>query len=69
MESKPEYILLDDLPPGHELRTQPLLDAECRTLTGNQWREITNDWRISVVSFEQLGPAWTRTSEFRVRKK
>lgn len=61
-------VLLSDLPRGHELRTCPLgeVGAECRNKHGKEWRNVAR-WRIAANTYDDLGPSWTDTSEFRVR--
>lgn len=61
-------VLLSELPRGHDLRTRPLgeVGAECRNKQGKEWRNVAR-WRIAANSYDDLGPSWTDTSEFRVR--
>lgn len=70
VEGPPEaaVVLLAELPRGHDLRTCPLgdVDAECRNKLGKEWRNVAR-WRIAANSYDDLGPSWTDTSEFRVR--
>lgn len=60
-------VRLADLPRGHELRTRPLgeVGAECRNKLSKDWREMKR-WAIARCSYDELGEAWTETSEFRV---
>jgi len=60
------FQLLHELPVGHDLRRLPLLGAQCRNLRGGVWREIARSWGIASASYDQLGEAWTTTTEFRV---
>ena len=68
--SPPEaaVVLLSELPRGHDLRARPLgeVGAECRNKLGKEWRNVAR-WRIAANSYDDLGPSWTDTSEFRVR--
>jgi len=66
-------VLLHTLPADHPLRTAPLgkLDAQCRcvpTMLPDQkpgaWRDVKT-WYIGRCTYNQLGPSWTETSEFR----
>jgi hypothetical protein len=70
VKDQPEaaVVLLAELPRGHDLRTCPLgeVGAECRNKQGKEWRNVTR-WRIAANSYDDLGPSWTDTSEFRVR--
>lgn len=61
-------LLLSELPRGHDLRTCPLgqVGAECRNRQSKEWRNVAR-WRIAANSYDELGPSWTDTSEFRVR--
>jgi hypothetical protein len=61
-------VLLSELPRGHDLRACPLgeVGAECRNKLGKEWRNVAR-WRIAANSYDDLGPSWTDTSEFRVR--
>ena len=61
------WVLLAELPPGHTLRTRTLgaANAECRNKLSKEWRQIAR-WRIATCCYDDLGPAWTDTSEFRV---
>lgn len=69
-KSPPEaaVVLLSELPRGHDLRARPLgeVGAECRNKLGKEWRNVAR-WRIAANSYDDLGPSWTDTSEFRVR--
>jgi len=60
------WVLLAELPPGHTLRTRSLgaANAECRNKLSKEWRKIAR-WRIATCCYDDLGPAWTDTSEFR----
>lgn len=58
-------VLLHTLPQGHPLRSAPLLGAQCRNLLCKEWRDIGPSWAIAKASFDQLGEAWTCTTEFR----
>ena len=60
------FQLLHELPAGHELRRLPLLGAQCRNLRSGVWREIARSWGIASATYDQLGEAWTTTTEFRV---
>ncbi len=60
------FQLLHELPAGHELRRRPLLGAQCRNLRSGVWREIARSWGIASATYDQLGEAWTSTTEFRV---
>lgn len=62
------YWLLHELARDHPLRRQPLgmLAAQCRNRHSKEWREVAR-WRIASCAFDDLGEAWTTTSEFRVR--
>lgn len=64
----PLLALLTDFPRGHDLRARPLGDvnAECRNKRSKDWRNVAR-WRISTTSYDDLGPSWAETSEFRVR--
>lgn len=70
VKGRPEaaVVLLSELPQGHELRTCPLgeVGAECRNKQGKEWRNVAR-WRIAANSYDDLGPSWTDTTEFRVR--
>jgi hypothetical protein len=70
VEGSPEaaVLLLAELPRGHDLRACPLreVSAECRNKLGKEWRNVER-WRIAANSYDDLGPSWTDTSEFRVR--
>jgi hypothetical protein len=61
------WVLLAELPPGHALRIRTLgaANAECRNKLGKEWRKIAR-WCIAAHCYDELGPAWTETSEFRV---
>lgn len=63
---EPTVLLLAELPRGHELRAQPLGDigAECRNKLSKEWRKVAR-WRIVACAYDELGPSWTDTSEFR----
>lgn len=61
----PQYLLLHTLPQGHDLRRAKLLGAQCRNLHSKEWRLISKNWGIAESCFDQLGDAWTHTTEFR----
>ena len=60
------WVLLAELPPGHTLRTRSLgaANAECRNKLSKDWRKIAR-WCIAAFCYDDLGSAWTDTSEFR----
>ena len=62
------FWLLHELARDHPLRRQPLgmLAAQCRNRHSKEWRDVAR-WRIASCAFDDLGEAWTTTSEFRVR--
>lgn len=62
------HWLLHELPIGHPLRGQPLgpMAAQCRNLHSKEWRDLAR-WHIARCAYDDLGEAWTATSEFRVR--
>src|SRR5947208_13294046 len=64
------FVVLGTLPRGHALRTAPLgpLGVECRNLLCKEWRCVAR-WAIASAAYDDLGEAWTRTSEFRVRTR
>jgi len=59
-------ILLHELPRGHELRTRPLVNAQCRNKHSKTWRDITPTWGIAKACYDDLSEAWTDGTEFRV---
>ena len=63
--------LLHELARDHPLRRQPLgmLAPQYRNRHSKEWRDVAR-WRIAscaCCAFDDLGEAWTTTSEFRVR--
>jgi hypothetical protein len=66
---EPTFVLLADLPRSHPLRTKPLgeVGAECRNKLSKEWRPVAR-WRIATCSYDDLGPSWLDTSEFRARR-
>jgi hypothetical protein len=60
------WVLLAQLPRGHDLRTRPLgaVNAECRNKLSENWRKVGR-WCIGAHCYDDLGSAWTDTSEFR----
>lgn len=61
------FVLLSELPRGDPLRSLPLgeLAAECRSKRGKEWKAVAR-WRIATCPYDELGPSWTETSDFRV---
>lgn len=59
---------MHELPRGHFVRRLPLgeLRAECRNKASTLWRPVYRpQWAIAKVCYDELGEAWTSTSEFR----
>lgn len=59
-------VLLHTLPPEHALRRRELraIGAECRNLKSKVWRPVEK-WAIGHITYNDLGPTWTDTNEFR----
>lgn len=62
--------ILAALPPGHPLRSAPLLaiGAQSRWLgspPGKGWKPVLPNWRIAQLTFNDLGQAWTAHTEWR----
>jgi hypothetical protein len=66
---EPAWVLLAELPPGDALRTRTLgaANAECRNKLSKEWKNVAR-WVIGAYCYDELGAAWTDTSEFRVPK-
>lgn len=62
-------IYLKDLPEAHQLRNQPLgeIKAEIRNIWQTKWRSVKS-WRIATNTFNQLGPVWIETAQWRVQE-
>jgi hypothetical protein len=60
--------MLADLPVDHHLRTTALsaIGAEVGTRGMTNWRKIGPHWGIGKSTYNDLGPSWTETSQFRV---
>ena len=58
-------MLLHELDKCHELRNKPLGGMECRNKQQKEWREVKPNWAIASVTYNDLGDAWTDTTEFR----
>lgn len=60
---------LATLPREHPLRNTALADigAEYRSRSGvGGWKCVTHHYAIARKTFNELGPAWTETSEWRI---
>lgn len=64
-EPTERFQLLHELPAGHDLRRLQLLGAQCRNLRSSVWRDIGKSWGIASATYDELGEAWTSTTEFR----
>lgn len=65
-QAAPQHVLLHTLPPGHPLRSAPLLGAQCRNVHSKEWRNIGPSWGIASASYDQVADAWAGATEFRV---
>lgn len=60
---------LATLPREHPLRNTALADigAEYRSRAGvGGWKTVTPHYAIARKTYNELGPAWTETSEWRI---
>lgn len=59
------WVLLAESPPQAAERNMKLkdLDAKCRNKLQKDWRPVAK-WAIGNCTYNQLGDAWTDTSEF-----
>lgn len=63
-------IRIDTLPEDHPARNVPLLSIEAGfrwigAAEGKGWHKVKPSWKIAGVTFNQLAPAWTRSSQWR----
>ncbi len=63
-------MILGQLPKDHPLRNRPLseIGARCKNLHTKTWRDC-REWKIGAVTYNDLGTAWTETSEFHANEQ
>lgn len=63
-------INLRDLEKNHPLRNSPLsaIGAQNRWVGGGSWKTVLPHWVISQNTYNDLGPAWTDYTDWRVVK-
>ena len=44
----------------------PTAGAQCRNVHSKEWRDIGPSWGIARTTYNDLSPAWTSSTEFRV---
>jgi hypothetical protein len=61
---KRRQTLLSSLPHNHTLRNKPLSGAFYNMNGGKALFEVKDTFKIAKVSYNDLGEAWTKYSEF-----
>lgn len=58
-------MLLHELPKGHDLRMTPLKGFLVRNRQSILWRVVEPSWTIAKHTYDDLGPSWTETNDFK----
>lgn len=68
----PTPTMLASLPTDHPLRNTPLVSIRAQSrwkqsTRESDWKSIRPSWGIAKCTYNQLGPSWTDSDDFRVQ--